>query len=99
MRARAQNFDVDGEQSGELRRELEEDLRRFLDEPRALANQPVTTACERTVDRARDREHLASVVPRGLRRDQRAAVPRGFDDECAERKPRDDAVALREAKL
>ena len=82
-----------------MRLELDQDIGRLLDELGSLADEPVTAARERIVDRARNREHLAAMVHGLPRGDQRAAAPRRLDDERAERQARDDAIALREEQL
>src|SRR5205807_6623145 len=68
----------------------------LLDELGALADELVTASGDRTVDGARDREHLAALLDRQACGDERAALARGLDNERAEREAADDAVAARE---
>src|SRR5690348_16880117 len=55
----------------------------------------MTSARERILDRARYREHFASLIAGAARRDQRSRAQTRFDDERSQSKPRDDSVASR----
>src|SRR2546430_2483737 len=76
--------------------QLRQNVRGFLHQLRAVAYELVAAARDRTVDRARDRKHLAPGFRRQARGDERAAVARGLDHQRAEREAADDAVAPRE---
>src|SRR5690349_4815859 len=56
----------------------------------------MTAARERMMDRTRNREHVAALIARITRGDQRARAESRFDDERAERESRDDSIAARE---
>jgi len=77
------------------RREAFDDLFGGFHERSALANQPMTAARQRIVDRTRNREHVAALFARVARGDQRARSQACFDDERSESETRDDPVAPR----
>ncbi len=53
---------------------------------------------ERIVNGSGQREHFAALFAGEPRRDQRAGLRTGLDDEHAERKPGDHAIAAREVR-
>ena len=65
---------------------------RALDQGSPLANQAVGPARARVQRRAGDRHHLASLLQREPRRDQRAGARRALDHHHAAGQPCDDAV-------
>src|SRR5690606_36538574 len=73
-----------------------DDLVDRLGQPRSVADQLMAAARQRTVDRARDREHLAALFGRVAGGDQRARLEAGLDHQGAQGKSGNDAVAARE---
>ena len=78
------------------RRQLVDDVVGAVDQLGALLDERVAAARLRRVDRAGDREDVAAGLERQPRRDQRARLHGGLDDERAARERRDDAVPDRE---
>src|SRR5258708_34979310 len=67
----------------------------ILHQLRALLDEPMASLGKRRVDRARDREHVAILVRRAPRRDERAAARhRGLYHQHAAGKPTDETIAL-----
>jgi hypothetical protein len=82
--------------TGEKGAEFREYVLCVLDELGALADETVTATRQRAVDRAGNRKHLASLLGREPRGDERSARQRCLDDERPHREPADDAIAARE---
>src|SRR6188508_115328 len=81
--------------TGEKGAEFREYVLRAFDELCALADQAMTAARQRAVDRAGNGEDLASLLGCQPRRDQRAARERRLHDQRPHREPADDAIATR----
>src|SRR5262249_35053974 len=80
-------------------RELFEDVLRSLDELRSFADQPMAALRKRRVDRAGEREDLASLLGGEPCGDQRPRVERCFDDEDAAGEAAYEAIPLRKILL
>src|SRR5215213_8640181 len=65
----------------------------FRDQGCALLEKRIRSLGARIDGRTWHREHLAALFEREARRDQRPGTLCGFDDDDAERKPGDEAIA------
>src|SRR5262245_45738556 len=98
VRRRRDVFGRRGVPAGAESAELGEHVLGRLDELGTRLDERVAPLGERRVNRTGHREHLAALIGRGSRGDERAGGERRLDDEAAARKAADEPVATRKVR-